>query len=149
MNNTKSILISLVIVIVNNIIGHFFGPNGIYFTPIVLIIISVLIGFSNKELEPIWKSFILAGLIILHDIGVKLFSEGTHDTTGLGWIHLFLFIGLLPSYGILISSVIVTKNETKLNKFIAIIIFPILIGIHLFLFFDLGLGRFYSYDWNV
>lgn len=86
MNNTKTILISLGIIVANDVIGHFFAPNGIMFTPIVLILISVLIGILNKELKPIWKSVLFAGLIILHDIGIKLYLGGRHDHEGLGWI---------------------------------------------------------------
>jgi hypothetical protein len=148
MNNTKTILISLGIVIANDIIGHFFASNGIMFTPIVLILISVLIGILNKELNPIWKSTILAGLIILHDVGIKLYSGGRHDYEGLGWVHLMLFIGLIPAFGILIAGIFKTKNESKLNKWIAIVLFPVLLWIHLLLFSDLGLGLYYWYDWN-
>lgn len=146
MNNTKTILLSLGIVIANDFIGHIFAPNGIMFTPIVLIFISILIGILNKELNPIWKSTLLAGLIILHDIGIKLYSGGRHDHEGLGWVHLMLFVGLIPAFGILIVGIFKTKKITKRNKWIATVLFPILIWIHLLLFSDLGLGRYY--DWN-
>jgi len=148
MNNTKTILTSLVIVIANNIVGHFFAPNGITFTPIVLILISVLIGLLNTELTSIWKSILLAGLIGLHDIGIKLYSGGSHDNEGLGWVHGFLFIGLIPAYGILIGGIFKTKSESILKKIIAIILFPLIIWIHLELFSGLGLGRHYWYNWN-
>ncbi len=148
MNNTKTIFISLGVVIANNVIGHFFAPNGIMFTPIVLIVISFLIGILNKELKPIWKSAILAGLVSIHDIGIKLYAGGTHDYEGLGWVHSMLFIGLLPAFVLLIIGVFRAKNETKFDKWVAVVLFPVLICIHLLLFSDLGLGRHYWYDWN-
>ena len=138
MNNTKTILISSGIVIINDIIGHFFAPNGIILTPIVLILISVLIGILNKELKPFWKSTILSGLIILHDIGIKLYSGGSHDREGLSWIHGLLFIGLIPAYMILTVGIYRATNESKVNKWIAIVLFPILIWIHLLIFSELG-----------
>ncbi len=143
MNNIKTISISLGIILLNEIIGHFFAPNGIMLTPIVLIVISVLIGLVNTELKPIWKSVLLVGLIGLHDIGIKLYSGGSHDNEGLGWIHGLLFIGLIPAYGILIAGIFKAKNESKLNKWIAVFLFPLLIWFHLLLFNDLGLGRYY------
>lgn len=112
-------------------------------TPYVLILISVFIGLLNTEIKPIWKSVLLAGLIILNDIGLKLFSGGSHDSEGLGWIHMMLFIGLIPAFGLLIAGVFKTKKGVLRNKWIAILVFPILIWIHLLLFSDLGLGRYY------
>jgi len=148
MNNIKTISISFGIILLNEIIGHLFAPNGIMLTPIVLILISVFIGFVNDELKPIWKSVLLAVLIGLHDIGIKLYSGGRHDPEGLGWVHLMLFIGLMPAYGILIAGIFKSKNESKQNKLIAVIIFPLMIWIHLLIFGKIGLGRCYCYDWN-
>ena len=148
MDNVKAILISIGVIVINNIIGHFFAPNGIMFTPIVLIILAILIGLSNTQLKPIWKSVLLAVFIGMHDIGIKLYSGGSHDYEGLGWIHGLLFIGLIPAYGILIYGIFKTKNESKRNKWIAIVLFPLLIWIHLLIFSDLGIGRYYWYDWN-
>lgn len=143
MNKTKTILISLGIILINHLNAHFFAPNGITFTPIVVIIISVLIGQLNDDLKPITKSILLAGLISIHDIGIKLFSGGSHDSQGLGWINLMLIIGVVPSFILLANGVFKTKDEPKINKWNAIIIFPILIWFHLLIFSELGLGRYY------
>ncbi len=148
MRIAKLVLVSIAVVIVNILIGHFFAPNGIMLTPIVLIIVSILVGIIDSKLKSIGKSAIIAGLIGLHDIGIKLFSGGRHDLEGLGWVHLMLFIGLVPAFGILIGGIIKTKEDSAKNKWIAIIAFPIIIWIHHLLFERLGLGRHYRYEWN-
>ncbi len=148
MSNTKTLSLSIVVVVINILIGHLFAPYGIMFTPVVLIIVSVLLGLINVELRPILKTVVLAVLISLHDIGIKLFSGGRHDQEGLGFIHLFLFVGLIPAYGILIGGIFNTKENKIKNKWIATILFPLIMLIHLLLFERLGLGRNYWYEWN-
>ncbi|WP_196889854.1 hypothetical protein [Aureivirga sp. CE67] len=148
MKNIITILISLGVVITNDLIGHFFAPNGILFTPIVIIIISILVGILNDKLSPIWKSIILAGLIMIHDVGIKLYSGGRHDHQGLGVANLMLVLGLIPAFVILVVGIFRAKNESKLHKWIAIFLFLVLLIIYLLLFNDLGLGRHYWYEWN-
>jgi hypothetical protein len=143
MRNYLAISLVLLIVLANGYIGHFYPPKGIDFTPIVLIIDSLLIVFGTKNLKAFWKSAFIVTFIILNDILIKLYSGGSHDNEGLEWIHFFLYLGLLPSFVILSINIIRDKNETKLSKIIAIIIFPILITIYLQFFYTLGLGRYY------
>ncbi|RKE04819.1 hypothetical protein [Marinifilum flexuosum] len=148
MNSKQTILVSLGIVILNNLIGHFFAPYGIILTPIVVSILAILICLKNKGLNPILKSLILTSLIAIHDIGIKLFAGGQHDYEGLGFIHGILFIGLIPTFIILITSIVKDKESSILNKIIAILLFPLIIYLHLELFGELGIGRYYWYGWN-
>ncbi len=142
MNTKNSILFAIGIVVANILIGHFFAPYGIMLTPIVLILLSILIGLVITELQPILKSILLAGLIIIHDVGIKLYAGGTHDLTGIGWIVLMMFIGLVPAYIFLIGGIFKSEDESKLNKWIAVFIFPLLLGIHLKMFWFLGLTQY-------
>lgn len=148
MNTKKTITLTIGIIILNVLIGHFFAPNGIMFTPIVLLSISSIIWFGNNNLTLIQKSIFLAALISFHDIGIKLFSGGRHDSQGLGWTHAMLLIGLIPTFVILIGGIVKDKNEIRKNKWIAFLLFPIIISIHFYLFLDLGIGRYYWYNWN-
>ena len=135
--------LAFIVVLLNGLIGHFFAPNGIFLTPFVLTITASLIAFRTKNLKPIWKSVLIYSFMALNDFSIKLYSGGSHDNEGLGFVHLFLFIGLLPTFGILITTITNDKQTTTKDKILAITIFPILTGIHLYLFSGLGLGRYY------
>ncbi len=148
MNNFIALGIATLTVILNGLIGHFFAPNGIMLTPIVLTITSSLICFGTKNIRVIFISILTFLFVALNDISIKLYSGGTHDNEGLGWVHLLLFVGLVPTFGILLSSVLKRDDEKSINKIVAIIIFVGLIAIHLQLFSNLGLGRHYWYEWN-
>ena len=124
MNKLKTVGLSLIIIILNLIIGHFFAPIGILLTPIVLIGVSVLVAFFTKGLLSVWKSVVFSALIGIHDIGIKLYSGGRHDYEGLGFLHLMLFIGLVPAYVILLVGIFKTKNDTKVNKWLAVVFIP-------------------------
>ncbi|MCX2743343.1 hypothetical protein OO013_05670 [Mangrovivirga sp. M17] len=148
MTARKSILIAAAVIVVNLLLGHFFASTGIMMTPVALIIATVLVVLNTKNLRPISMTLTIIGLIIIHDIGLKLYAGGTHDRQGLGWIHLMLIIGLIPSYILLIGGVIRNKKAPLAEKIISIVIFPLILAGHLYLFSDLGLGRHYWYDWN-
>jgi len=143
MRNYIAILIALIVVVSNCYIGHFYPPNGINNTPIVLLITSSIIAFGTKNLKVIWKSILIFTFAILNDILIKLYSGGTHDREGLEWIHFFLFLGLLPSFGILVFTTLRNKEESKLNKITAVCVFPILLYIYFYFFSTLGLGEHY------
>ena len=143
MNNYIAIGIATLTVILNGLIGHFFAPNGIMFTPIVLTITTSLICFGTKNIRVIFISILTFLFVALNDICIKLYSGGTHDNEGLGWVHLLLFVGLVPTFGILLSSILKRDEEKSINKIVAIILFVGLIAIYLELFSSLGLGRHY------
>lgn len=148
MNNKTAIGLATLTVIVNGFIGHFFAPNGIMLTPIVLTITTSLVCFGTKNIKIIFISALTYLFIALNDISIKLYSGGSHDSEGLGWIHMLLFVGLLPTFGILLTTIFRSKEEPLTNKIIALVLFVGLIAGHLQLFSNLGLGRYYWYDWN-
>jgi hypothetical protein len=146
MTTFKIIFLVSFVVTLNGILGHYFAPNGILFTPIVVIMISLLVGVLSKNINSLCKSILTYAFIGLNDVIIKLFSGGVHDHEGFGFIHFFLFVGLIPSFGILIFGIWNKTTENKSTKIIAILTFPLLIGLHLFLFQRLGLGRNYSFN---
>ena len=143
MSDRKIIELCFGIVILNIIIDHLFAQIGMMLTPYILTIIAFLIAFMTKNISSFWKSILTFGLVAFHDIGIKLYGGGSHDIEGQGWIHVLLFIGLLPTFGILVTSIILDKQVTNLNKIIAILVFPSLISIYLYFFSNLGLGRYF------
>lgn len=148
MNNKTALGLATLTVILNGFIGHFFAPNGIMLTPIVLTITSLLVCFGTKNIKIFFLSVLTYLFVALNDISIKLYSGGSHDNEGLGWIHLLLFVGLVPTFGILLATVLKRKDETVKNKIITVAIFIGLIVLHLQLFSKLGLGRYYWYEWN-
>ena len=148
MKNISALGLATVTVLLNGLIGHFFAPNGILLTPIILTITTSIIAFRTKNIKVIWIIAWAFLFVALNDILIKLYSGGRHDNEGYGWIHLLLFVGLVPSYGILVTTIFRRKDEKMLNKVIAAVLFPLLIAIHLQLFSGFGLGRSYWYDWN-
>ncbi len=143
MGNRYSFLIAVGVVIVNLFLGHFFAPTGMMLTPVALTAGTAIIVFGYNNLKPIFMTLIVLGLIILHDIGLKLYSGGKHDIEGLGWLHLMLFIGLVPTYILIIVGIFRNKQAKKNEKIISVLIFPLIMAGHLYLFSDLGLGRYY------
>lgn len=141
MKKYTAIIISILIIFANILNGHYFAPNGITFTPFALGIMTLLMVQGADYIKPISKSGIIIGLIIIHDIGIKLYSGGTHDLEGLGWVNAFLLVGFIISYGILLIALYLLKEFSKREKTISAIIPPIAITIYLYFFHDLGLGR--------
>jgi len=146
--NKTAIGLATLTVILNGLIGHFFAPNGILLTPIVLIITTSIVCLNTNRIRLIFLSALTYLFVALNDISIKLYSGGSHDNEGLDWIHLLLFIGLIPTFGILLVTILRHKEETVTNKIISVLVFVILIAGHLQLFSKLGLVRSYWYDWN-
>jgi hypothetical protein len=143
MRNTIFVLLAIIIVIANGIIGHFFAPNGLTYTPIVIVTTTCLIIFGTKDVRVIWKSLLIFVFVAFNDILIKLYAGGRHDYEGLGWIHFYMLVGIIPSYITLLISIIKYHNEPARSKVAALVLFPILIIIHLQLFSTLGLVKSY------
>ena len=143
MSNKIVLLLATLTVILNGLIGHFFASNGILLTPLVLTITTLLVCFCTKNIKVIYISILVYFFVALNDILIKLYAGGSHDNQGLGWIHLLLFIGLIPTFIILVVTVFKRKEETMISKIIAILLFIGLILLHLQLFSSLGIGRFF------
>jgi hypothetical protein len=143
MNNKKAIGLATLTVISNGLIGHYLAPSGILLTPIVMTITTSLVCYKTNNIKIVFISALTYLFVAFNDISIKLYSGGSHDSEGLGWIQIMFFIGLLPTFGMLLSTIFRHKEETVGAKIIAVIIFIILIAGHLKLFNSLGLGRYY------
>jgi hypothetical protein len=140
MNKTTAIGLAILVILVNAFVGHFFAPSGIILTPIVLTVASLLITFGTKDINVVWLSILTFLIVSTNDVLIKLYSGGLHDSEGLGWIHMLLFIGLVPTFAILLTVIFKRKDESFANRIMAVLLFPILVMIHLQLFGNLGLG---------
>lgn len=143
MKNILTLAIALILVLINGIIGHFFPPNGIDFTIILIPTIIIIICFASENLSSILKSLSISLLVIVNDILIKLYSGGTHDLEGLEWIHFFMYSGILIGLIILSINVMKNKKENLFIKILSIIGFPFIIYIYLQFFYQLGLERKY------
>lgn len=146
MNNSTALGLATLVVILNGLIGHFLAPSGILLTPVILIITTSLVCFGTKNIKVIFLSFLVYLFIALNDFSIKLYSGGSHDSEGIAWIHLLLFVGLIPTFVIFLVAVFINGQDTLINKIIAIVLFVGLIVLHLQLFMTLGLGRYYWYE---
>lgn len=145
-SNKASIALAFFTVAINGIIGHFFAPNGMTFTPIVIIITTALTVFATKGIPLAWKSFFIYFFIAINDILIKLYSGGLHDYEGLGWVQLYLLVGLVPTSVMLFITTFKAKDEPVISKVMALLLFVLLMILHFQLFSHLGLGRYYPID---
>jgi hypothetical protein len=143
MNNKKAIGLATLTVISNGLIGHYLAPSGILLTPIVMTITTSFVCYKTNNIKIVFISALTYLFVAFNDISIKLYSGGSHDSEGLGWIQMMFFIGLLPTFVMLLSTIFRHKEETVSAKIIAVTIFTILIAGHLKLFNSLGLGRYY------
>src|SRR5579872_5351544 len=118
MRLSKIMLVGLLtlILLISITIGHFLPPIGILAIPIVIPLMTGLIVFTDNGFNILVKSVLSYLFIALNDISIKLFAGAIHDSEGTGWIHLMLFIGLIPSFIMLFRAVYRDKNATKLIK---------------------------------
>jgi hypothetical protein len=138
----KTTLISLLtfILLLSVTIGHFLPPTGVLIIPVTISLMTGVIIFTNNEFNILTKSILCYLYIGLNDIGIKLFAGGINDSEGTGWVHLMLFIGLVPSLIMLLIGVFQDKRSTISTNVISILLFISLIFIHLQIFENLGMG---------
>jgi|GEM_PF-2113704 len=133
-------LAALGLAVGNNVLGHFAAPSGILLTPIVVVLAATLIGTVQADGWLIPKVLLTAAVISVHDVGTKLYAGGVHDNEGAGFMHLFLFLGLLPAYAALLYCIWQDQRAPRWHKLVAGALFPLLMGLHLSCFARLGLN---------
>lgn len=145
MTKSKSLLItvtSIIIVLIHLYIGRYFAPNGIDLLPLTMVILTVLI-FQFTEYKIYIKCLIIALLFLSLDVGIKLYSGGSHDYEGSLWINSFYFIGLIIPLIIIIYKVYKSPKIILRTKILTIILFIVFIYVENYLFGNLGVGRYY------
>jgi hypothetical protein len=134
-----SLLLCAAVVAANNLLGHYMAPSGILMTPLVIMALTGwLLPRHSTYSHSILRVGLLALLICLHDAGIKLYAGGSHDAEGQGFIHFFLFMGLLPAYGYVVYTLTRQRAEPVAVRVVTGLLFPAILG-HYFWFFA-GLG---------
>lgn len=110
------ILMGVSLVIISNFLGCVFGVFSILFTPILIGVFTILV-LSNPNYQLPVKFLMIIGMIIINDMLVKLFAAGDHDFPGLGWITLFLFIGLAIATLLIIVYGLFVQKKHKIIYF--------------------------------
>lgn len=136
MTNYQKILISVGLIVFNNVLGHFAPPSSIFLTPIVVGATTVLLATSSFNF-PLRLLLILLA-VITNDILIKFFAGGTHDSEGAGWINLFLIIGIVIST--ITTFAIFIQKEKIFKSLLASLIIPVVLYFHLSYFDFLGLS---------
>jgi len=143
MKDIYLVFISVVCIILSALFGHYYPPIGIELTPVILIITGVIV-FNNLKFQNVFlKVLLFFSFVALNDLLIKLYAGGRHDYEGLAWTKLFLYIGLLPSYFILVKAIWLDRFAGQTSKIVSILVFPILVVIYLAISRDLGLGTEY------
>ena len=140
LQKTTLISLLLLILIMSSIVGHFLPPTGILAAPVIIVLISGLIVFTNNDFNILVKSLLAYLFIGLNDIGIKLFAGGMHDMEGVGWINMMFLIGSAISFIILLIGILKDRNSTNGIKALSALIFIVLICIHCKTFETLGVN---------
>jgi hypothetical protein len=137
MNTLKAVAISLSLIIINNVLGHYFPPISILLTPVVIGVISVLI--SRLDIQIVLIVLLVIISILLNDILIKFFAGGTADFEGAGFINLFLIFACIIATILTPTLLIVSNNRNVVSTIFACLLIPLSVYIHLLYFDFLGL----------
>ena len=143
MKSIIALILALITVLVNGLVGHYLPPNGIFLTPLILTITTSLVCFGAKDIDINLISFLTFIFIALNDILLKLYAGGRHDNEGQAWIHFMRLLGLIPTIAILLTVIAKRKEQASIKKITSIFLFTALLVGHMYLFTNLGIGRYY------
>lgn len=138
MNDSQKILLSIGLIILNNVLGHYFPPSSIFMAPILAGIISYLLATSSLKIHIQILLIVLS--LVSNDVLTKLYAGGIHDLEGAGFINLFLIVGIVISTIITLSISIAKKRSIK----VILIWFVVPISVYIYLYNYDSLGLYYS-----
>ena len=137
MTNLKAIVLSIILIILNALFGHYLPPASIFLTPAIIGIITFLCGKTNIKLYFIVLFIIIA--ITSNDILIKLMAGGKNDFEGAGLINLIFLITVFIST-VIVCSILVTKKKGQILKVMLFcILIPLTSYIYISYFDFLGL----------
>jgi hypothetical protein len=136
--------IALLIIAFNITVDHLFAPIGLLLSPIINIVSVCLISFNRERFDPILQCVLTFSLIVINDIGIKVFGGGIHDSEGQGVVNLLLLAGSGLCLLILIVSLFKNSSISQTKSILAAFLFVVLIGLYIHFFSELGLSPTYS-----
>lgn len=137
MTDTFKIIGGFLIIVISNILGHYFAPTSIFITPII-VPASVYL-FVSIDTSKIVKALLAAFGLVLNDFLIKTYAGGTHDLEGLGWISLFAIPALIISTIVLTVFLIKDFKKTYISSIIGFILFATVVFSYANYFSNYGL----------
>ena len=127
------LLIGIYVVFFNSVLAFLVQPLGFMIIPICLPIASSFIVFKPNGLGVLAKSLSLVGMISFLDLALKAIPAGPFEAEGQGWIHLFLFMGIIPSFIIYLFGIAQEKEAGADEKWVAVLAFVGCLSLYMFL----------------
>jgi hypothetical protein len=111
----KSILLTILGVLVWILIGHLFAPIAFALTAFYLPILFVVVGFRYGKNTNIYIYTLLCFILILiHDYALRLYGSGIHDDASRGYCESAFYVTLLTStISLLCFNIIVINKKNK------------------------------------
>ncbi|MDF2456462.1 MAG: hypothetical protein K0R51_2455 [Cytophagaceae bacterium] len=115
--NILRIGLGLLLLILSNIMGHFFATFSIMITPVLL---TLIIGGLNASFYK--QNFRLTliynfGLLLFNDFLIRLFASGTHDQEGKDWVFVFFAMAfILASITMLVYAITIEDKPDHPSK---------------------------------
>ena len=139
-----SLVSATLVLLVSIIIAYFLPPAGLLLSPVTMSLMVWIILFGANNFGILTRSALCYLYIGLSDIGLKLFAGGIHDIEGMGFMSLLFFVGLIPCFIMLLTTVYRATLPNKWVKIISILGFILLIWVHIGIFKRLGLDHRYD-----
>jgi len=145
MNNLKFLFLAVGILTVNLILSVCHGGIGLFTAPFALPLITLTIALGIEKINPIYKVITIISLIIFHDLIFRVYSSGNYDQVGETLVQISFLIGVIISLIILISTIILNRNESLYHKLSSVFIYVCIISLYFYSFKNLGPGwRIYN-----
>jgi len=138
MTDSIKIFLSFIIVVITNILGHYFPPTSIMFSPLTIGLLTGLLMFTDFKIG--YRILLVTLSIVFNDICIKTFAGGTHDLEGAGFINAFLIIGLIISTIIILIKTVVLKNINAIIKIMLTLMMPVTMFLYIQYFGLYGLS---------
>ncbi len=118
--NYKLLSISFGVVILNNILGHYFPPFSIVASPILFLIIMSFMCYRLSKQDYTITMLCSFCLLILNDVLIRIFAGGMHDHQGQGFIFLSFIISFLICFVYILIFSFMNIKENEQNHIIII-----------------------------
>ena len=138
LNTRASLFLSLIIISLSVFLEFVHSTTGIKFLPVALVFMTFFI--SRNKMSSLSKSFVLAFLMMLQSFLFIYFHKANITEAIIKSHYIFICIGLIIAFAIFSIRIIKVQDDRKVNKHMAILLFPIyLIALHTIPFYSQGI----------
>lgn len=138
MTNTIRITLALFLVILTNILGHFFPPTSIMLSPLTIGSLTGLLLYTDFKVG--YRVLCITFAIIFNDMCIRSYAGGVYDLEGAGFINMFLVIGLIISTVIITGKAVFLESTSVISKIGIILIMPSAMSLYILYFGFYGLS---------